>query len=82
MGNLTNRVEFKGTLCVYRESSRQEYLSAKVTTESKKLFYPRCPKTFDKLIAEGHLNVKEITFIANQDGSNPRNAKLVETTSK
>lgn len=72
-GTAPKRFNFTGTLCVYRESSQVEHLSAKVSLlDGRKFHYYRCPKAFDALITSGLKNVCEVAFTADWDGTNPR----------
>jgi hypothetical protein len=72
-----NRNRVTGTLNVYRESSQVEHLSAHLIVDGKDFYYPICPKCFDDLIVDGCDNFKCIEVTINEDGSNPRTAKLV-----
>ena len=67
-----------GKLCVYRESSQRETLSAYLKVEDKTYEYYNCPKCFEKLQQPLKSNLLEISVTINEDGSNPRNPTLIK----
>jgi len=73
-------MKIKGRLCVFRESSQVQHLSAEVKTENgTEYYYSKVPKCFDDIITCGIKNVCHIEYTAREDGSYPRNVvKLSE----
>ena len=62
-----------GTLTVYRDSSLDSFLSARVDHENGQMtfFYP-APKCFDDLITDGKLNKVKVEYRVSEDGKRPR----------
>jgi len=72
---MPKRIVIEGSMCIYRESSLVEHLSADVkTADGQAFYYYRAPKCFDDLIVDGIKNVIDVRYTANEDGSNPRSA--------
>lgn len=73
----------KGTVCVYRESSQRETLSAYLKLQTgQTIYWNRCPKCFDDLIVNGSKNKVDVELTLstkNNELSRPRNVvKLTE----
>lgn len=71
------RKTFEGVLNVFRDSSMVEHLSADVKfKDGTSFFWYRSPKCFNELTT-GRNNLLEVSFIADEDGKNPRNVKVI-----
>ena len=66
------RKQFEGVLNVYRDNRCVDFLSGAVKLDDGTRFeYYRCPKQFEVLVT-GYENCVRLSFVANEDGSNPR----------
>lgn len=74
-----SRKTFAGELCVYREWSGMDRLSAdvKLDDDVTVFYYHPAPKCFLDMITDGQENVRVVEFTANPDGRNPRSVKPI-----
>ena len=74
---------FRGELCVYREHSGMDRLSAYVLLDDgRKLYYHPAPKRFTDLITDGQKNVISVEFKAEGDGSYPHAVRALSESKK